>query len=221
MIEIVEVKENQALTSLEVAEMVGKEHKLLMRDVRRYIKQLNECNIAPIDFFNESTYIDERNRAKPCYNVTKKGCEFIAHKMTGPKGTEFTARYINRFHEMENKLKNSEIPLLDGKSKALLNRLMVEEDERPKAPLNPDWYDRNVKRIHRIANMVHVEGNDIFQILVARLKEKYDMQKAQEIYKKNVGKKPENIADVIGYFKEMGDMADRLLDRMERNIYGR
>ena len=33
--------------------------------------------------------------------VTKKGCEFIAHKMTGQKGTEFTARYINRFHEME------------------------------------------------------------------------------------------------------------------------
>lgn len=32
----------------------------------------------------------------------KKGCEFIAHKMTGQKGTEFTARYINRFHEMED-----------------------------------------------------------------------------------------------------------------------
>lgn len=31
----------------------------------------------------------------------KKGCEFIAHKLTGIKGTEFTARYINRFHDME------------------------------------------------------------------------------------------------------------------------
>lgn len=37
----------------------------------------------------------------PCFMVTKKGCEFIAHKLTGQKGTEFTARYINRFHEME------------------------------------------------------------------------------------------------------------------------
>ena len=33
--------------------------------------------------------------------VTKKGCEFIAHKLTGQRGTEFTAQYINRFHEME------------------------------------------------------------------------------------------------------------------------
>ena len=40
----------------------------------------------------------------PCYRITKKGCEFIAHKLTGVKGTEFTARYVNRFHEMENKL---------------------------------------------------------------------------------------------------------------------
>jgi hypothetical protein len=40
----------------------------------------------------------------PCYLVTKKGCEFIAHKLTGQKGTEFTAWYINRFHEMEDEL---------------------------------------------------------------------------------------------------------------------
>lgn len=40
----------------------------------------------------------------PCYDITKKGCEFIAHKLTGIKGTEFTARYINRFHEMEDAL---------------------------------------------------------------------------------------------------------------------
>ena len=31
----------------------------------------------------------------------KEGCEFIAHKLTGIKGTEFTAKYIDRFHTME------------------------------------------------------------------------------------------------------------------------
>ena len=48
---------------------------------------------------------DKSNRQKPCYLVTKKGCEFIAHKLTGVKGTEFTAKYINRFHEMEDTIK--------------------------------------------------------------------------------------------------------------------
>ena len=54
-------KENnvQTITSMEVAGMVGKNHKELMRDIRRYISQINEANngfinerkIALSDFF--------------------------------------------------------------------------------------------------------------------------------------------------------------------------
>lgn len=95
----------QTLTSMEVAEMVGKEHKNLMRDVRSYVKELGELKIEPTDFFRENTYKTEQNKVLPCYDITKKGCEFIAHKLTGIKGTEFTARYINRFHDMEDVVK--------------------------------------------------------------------------------------------------------------------
>ena len=45
----------QMLTSVEVAEMVEKEHKMLLRDLRRYINQFNQCKIVPVDFFKEST----------------------------------------------------------------------------------------------------------------------------------------------------------------------
>ena len=90
------------ITSMEAAEWCGKEHSKLLRDIRNYISQLGEAKIGFSDFFKESTYITDQNKTLPCFLVTKKGCEFIAHKMTGQKGTEFTARYINRFHEMEN-----------------------------------------------------------------------------------------------------------------------
>lgn len=96
--------EQKYIDSREVAEMVRKEHKELLRDIRRYCEQLGESKIALTDFFTESEYTDKSNRQKPCYLVTKKGCEFIAHKLTGIKGTEFTAKYINRFHEMEDKI---------------------------------------------------------------------------------------------------------------------
>lgn len=96
--------ENYTLNSIEVAEMVEKEHSKLLKDIRRYTEQLNEAKIGLVEFFKESTYIDGKGESRPCYLVTKKGCEFIAHKLTGKKGTEFTARYINRFHEMENEL---------------------------------------------------------------------------------------------------------------------
>ena len=90
------------ITSIEAAEWCGKEHKELLRDIRRYVGQLGESKSALTDFFQESTYTTEQNKTLPCFLVTKKGCELIAHKMTGQKGTEFTARYINRFHEMED-----------------------------------------------------------------------------------------------------------------------
>ena len=106
--------ENYTLNSREVAEMVEKTHANLLKDIRSYINQLSEVNFHSGGFFTESTYFDSNNQSRPCYLVTKKGCEFIAHKLTGQKGTEFTARYINRFHEMEHELINtspSEIPL--------------------------------------------------------------------------------------------------------------
>lgn len=92
----------QTLDSREVAEMIEKTHANLLKDIRRYCKQFGEVKIDFSDFFKESTYRTEQGKELPCYNVTKKGCEFIANKLTGTKGTEFTARYINRFHEMED-----------------------------------------------------------------------------------------------------------------------
>lgn len=97
--------EQKTISSVEVAEMVGKEHSKLLRDIRNYIEQLAEAKIGSGDFFTESKYKDANNQERPCYLVTKKGCEFIAHKMTGVRGTEFTAKYIDRFHEMEDSIK--------------------------------------------------------------------------------------------------------------------
>lgn len=100
-----ETLEQKFIDSREVAEMVGKQHNELLKDIRRYAEQLGEGKIPQSDFFTESTYKSDRGKEYPCYNVTKKGCEFIAHKLTGVKGTEFTAKYINRFHEMEDAIK--------------------------------------------------------------------------------------------------------------------
>lgn len=41
----------QTLDSREVAEMVGKQHKNLLADVRGYVEELNELKIQPVDFF--------------------------------------------------------------------------------------------------------------------------------------------------------------------------
>lgn len=89
------------IDSRDVAEMMEKRHDHLMRDIRGYIEHLGHPNFGESDFFIKSTYINSQNKEQPCYLVTRKGCELIAHKLIGQKGTLFTAAYINRFHELE------------------------------------------------------------------------------------------------------------------------
>lgn len=45
----------------EVAEMVEKAHNELMKDIRRYIGNLNEGKISHVEFFENSTFQDERS----------------------------------------------------------------------------------------------------------------------------------------------------------------
>ena len=123
--------EQKYIDSREVAEMVDKDHNMLLRDIRRYCEQLGQSKIAQSDFFDESTYQNSQNKTMPCYLVTKKGCEFIAHKLTGTKGTEFTAKYINRFHDVEEEIQNP-FQNLSTEMKAILmhDKKLVKMDER-------------------------------------------------------------------------------------------
>lgn len=88
--------------------MVEKQHNELLKDIRRYIKQLNEGEIPHVEFFKESSYVDEKGQVRPCFDVSRKGCEYIANKLTGVKGAVFTAKFINRFHDMEDYIKQND-----------------------------------------------------------------------------------------------------------------
>ena len=109
-------KIGKTLTSMEVAEMIGREHNELLKTIRRFVSQMEKIAVgenshgSKSEYFEESTYEDANGQRRPCFNVTKKGCEFIAHKMNGIKGTEFTMRYIDRFHKMEEAVFTPQLP---------------------------------------------------------------------------------------------------------------
>ena len=100
------IKQNNGcyIDSRQVAEVIGKNHKDLLRDIRVYLKiigKANGRNFAPVDFFIESSYIDAKYETRPCYLISKMGCELVANKLTGEKGVLFTAAYVTKFNEME------------------------------------------------------------------------------------------------------------------------
>lgn len=94
------------IESTQVSEMTGKNHQHLMRDIRVYIKVLEDSpKLDSQDFFIESTYKNSQNKTQPCYLLTKQGCEMVANKMTGEKGILFTAEYVQAFNKMEQHIK--------------------------------------------------------------------------------------------------------------------
>lgn len=105
-LEVVEVKTPLTIDSREVAEMTGKRHDNLIKDIRGYAKVLDDSsNLRSPNFFVESTYINSQNKTQPCFLLTRKGCDMVANKMTGEKGILFTAEYVTKFEEMETQIK--------------------------------------------------------------------------------------------------------------------
>ena len=184
--------------SREVANMIGKQHAHLLRDIQGYIQILeknaetlampneskfgfvknpsesnsglaekpNERKIAPVDenlatqqtpnlgaaqtlagqqnpnldsanFFIPSTYVDPKGEIRPCYLLTRKGCDMVANKMTGEKGVLFTAAYVDKFYEMESALRQctvSQAPLPD-KAKEMRAEAMLYNAKTKQAEL--------------------------------------------------------------------------------------
>ena len=152
-----------------VAEMIGVQHKDLLEKIRNYEDILIGGKLRSLDFFVSSTYKDSRNREKPCYLLTKKGCEMVANKLTGEKGILFTAQYVEAFNEMEtnmnlkSKLPTSDLELLklavsaidetDKKIVALETKVEQKFDEMPLFGVDQD----------EIRHAINVKGYFVFR----------------------------------------------------------
>ena len=109
------------IDSREVAKMIGKDHKDVIRMIDGYepkdgskkrkivgiIPTLAKGNVTPSKYFVESSY-SNNNREYKCYLCTKMGCEMIANKLTGEKGILFSAKYVEAFNDMQDALEEVE-----------------------------------------------------------------------------------------------------------------
>jgi len=129
-LKIIDFHGKPTIDSREVAVIVEKNHKDLLRDIRGYVEVMensNERKIAPVDFFISSNYVDGKGEARPCYLITKKGCDMIANKTTGKKGVLFTAAYVSAFEEMRQALSVPRHAALPKRNSTTGGRGMQEE----------------------------------------------------------------------------------------------
>ena len=84
----------QTMTSLEIAELTGKQHKHVMEAIRKmepaWVK-VNGRNFALVE------YKDAKGELRPCYQLTKTECLYIATKFND----EARAKLVLRWEELE------------------------------------------------------------------------------------------------------------------------
>lgn len=194
------------------------------------------AKISPVDFWNEDSYTDSKGEKRPCYQITKKGCEFIAHKTTGTKGTIFTARYINRFHEMEEALKKDEPKFLpmplekdprytDGKHfiEVVDGKCVFVPIQEPEKPLIPtlrekNWCFEHSKDIQFVMYKMKIGKKQLFHMILTHLGFKYDIPDCRRLYKQHYGKMPRYYMDIVDFFPEMAKDATEYLEQLKQNI---
>lgn len=144
----------EVVDSREVAEMTGKNHKELLRDIRNYVEILEnsiERNFALNDFFIESNYKDSIGRTLPCYLLTKKGCDMVANKMTGEKGVLFTASYVTAFEKMRKAVSQPQFASLSPQLQALISIEMRQQEQERRMDELSSRFEQNAKRMDNLA----------------------------------------------------------------------
>ena len=105
------------ITSLEIAELAGREHKSVMRSIREM--EEGWVKICGCKFALTSREVQQPNggtREVPCYELTKRECLYIATKFND----EARAKLIIRWEELETKERTGDFVVPQTFSQALM-----------------------------------------------------------------------------------------------------
>lgn len=128
-------------TSLKVAEVFGKEHNKVVRD----IENLSCSDNFRVANFGDTPYVNPQNgQTYKIYSMTKDGFVFLAMGYRGAKAAQFKEAYINAFNKMEQTIRNTR-SLPSSADTAMLKQL-VETTQTMAAQINRMQEELNRQR---------------------------------------------------------------------------
>ena len=130
MKDLVIMHDQQAVTtSLKVAEIFEKEHRVVMKSIRNLTAQ----NYAVKKMFVEDSYLNSRNQQQPMYYMNRDGFTLLAMGFTGSKAMEFKLKYIDAFNKMEKQIKEKtqfRLPTNLNEMSTMFYSVMKDQDKK-------------------------------------------------------------------------------------------
>ena len=144
------------MTSLEVAEFTGKQHRHVLEAIRNM--EPSWMKIAGSKF-RLGSYRDANNQMRPCYELTKSECLFIATKFND----EARARLVLRWEQLEmERLAKQPMKLLTTAQEVLLESEHIVADQL--AVLNQE--SDGCFSVRQIADVFNMRAEDLNSFLV-------------------------------------------------------
>lgn len=113
----------ETISSVQIAEITGKQHSNVMRDIRNIVEQLqNEGEFR----FELAEYADTQGKKRPMYLLTKKDSLLLASGYD----VVLRAKIINRWEELETKQRQTEVALPQTYLEALKALVAAEEEKQ-------------------------------------------------------------------------------------------
>lgn len=142
-----------------VAHVFGKEHRNVLDSIRKIISGAAYFSAAE-KHFSLSNYYNEQGQKQPMYVMDKDGFTLLAMGFSGEKAMEFKLKYIEKFNEMEKKLRPNGMTMTEIVA-ANANRLV--EMERKQLRHQAELNDHSV-RIETVEHKVDENSHKIDHI---------------------------------------------------------
>ena len=168
------IPNQKGMTSLEIAEVTGKQHAHVMRDIRSLLSQgVSASN------FGLGSYTDANGQKRPLFNLTPKGCLILASGYDAV----LRERIINRLEYLENEKKVIKTPQTYLEA---LEALVASEKEKEQLRIETEQQQKQIEQ--KDAKITKLQPKADFAEAAFKAEGKVDIGQAAKILNLGFGR---------------------------------
>mgnify|MGYP000885437094 FL=1 len=168
LVEIAKInhEERTVVSSLDIAETFGKEHRRVLQDIR----EIGCSEEFRLHNFVQSSYENSQGKQQPMFLVTRDGFVLLAMGYTGELAMRFKEAYIKQFNAMESALRGKLIEREKGIAvRQALTKALQQSTENER--MHGHAYSTYTNVIYKV----------LFGMSAAQLREKYQIKASDNL----------------------------------------
>ena len=183
---LINIENKNTLTSLEVAEITGKDHKSILRDIRDEIEKLGDERGRLI--FVPTEYIDNFNRKQPMFCLTFKGVLQLGARYSA----EIRFRLIEKIEQLQKPISVEDMIIMQANEmKSVKHRIDVVENKVDNEIRIDHSEQRKLQRavstrVYQRLDVISADKNLMFPALYRDLKDRFGVASYRDIKRKDL-----------------------------------